>query len=668
MSEVMELVRRRINEWYVDDILALAKSEALDAKLGIGLPEEYDNVDILDKVFSVCAAKQSADGSRRIFSGSEATLMHTDPKYFNDTGDIPLVHDVYFGNYSLEQFIAKELAATITVCPSREKTLNKLLKLYASTPETQGFANLFLMDGASLSRFTSLAVPSELRVSFMRVLECILRAMFTPNLPADEERNPHKERVFAEKVLLELDRCFRPDWQCLKDSRAQAYRMAVRDEDDFMEVSLALPDDEYLSVPAMDAVNLFMMTRKVPFGQLTANSRCANFSSLIRAAQVVYMEYTRFHLHCAKMQDHNAPGHIQLAAMTRIAHKNWHVATNLLKDSAACESHYKTSTNNPINPANAIRNILMAYGIPLATISKAHYENAVRTTCEAGFYITIKDHLDRVGAGVGDDELKQFQACAENVSVEEITYLSSIAMLAEAYTEATSWETEKASKEILLESVCLKQENDDRKCAIERLEEQRESDAEARAQELLSQEIKQYEKEKAAAYEAKLQKRDNRIANLEDRLDAALEAVRDITESLDAVAQDDDNDGELLVENGVTQSIKGLSDEELAKLEKSLAGKKVLILGGHARWRDRVKNMYPYLPIVPSENCGRYENALLNADIIIFNSTHCSHTSFNLVKKAVRSGRAEIIHLKYGCHPARVGLTVREELKKMEVS
>lgn len=75
------------------------------------------------------------------------------------------------------------------------------------------------------------------------------------------------------------------------------------------------------------------------------------------------------------------------------------------------------------------------------------------------------------------------------------------------------------------------------------------------------------------------------------------------------------------------------------RLEKLLRSKKILIMGGHVNWQNRIKEVYPKLTYMDSDNVNFDVSILKNADYIFFNTLHCSHTLYFKVKDNLNAGR-----------------------------
>ena len=89
------------------------------------------------------------------------------------------------------------------------------------------------------------------------------------------------------------------------------------------------------------------------------------------------------------------------------------------------------------------------------------------------------------------------------------------------------------------------------------------------------------------------------------------------------------DDKEMLGENKCTSK----------RLEKLLRSKKILVMGGHVNWQNRVKEVYPKLTYLDSDNVNFDVSILKTADYIFFNTLHCSHTLYFKVKENISAGR-----------------------------
>lgn len=96
-----------------------------------------------------------------------------------------------------------------------------------------------------------------------------------------------------------------------------------------------------------------------------------------------------------------------------------------------------------------------------------------------------------------------------------------------------------------------------------------------------------------------------------------------------------DEDAELALEK---EQLKELQCTP-KRLEKLLRSKKILIMGGHVNWQNRIKEVYPKLAYMDSDNVNFDVSVLKTADYIFFNTLHCSHTLYFKVKENICAGR-----------------------------
>lgn len=97
-----------------------------------------------------------------------------------------------------------------------------------------------------------------------------------------------------------------------------------------------------------------------------------------------------------------------------------------------------------------------------------------------------------------------------------------------------------------------------------------------------------------------------------------------------------------LEENDLTagDSSSDLSTNYPSKyIENRLKNLNIVIMGGHQIWQNKLKEIYPYFNYIDSDNVNYDINITRNADIIFFNTLHCSHTLFYKIKNNVNNGR-----------------------------
>ena len=74
----------------------------------------------------------------------------------------------------------------------------------------------------------------------------------------------------------------------------------------------------------------------------------------------------------------------------------------------------------------------------------------------------------------------------------------------------------------------------------------------------------------------------------------------------------------------------GMEHQEAEKIvpTPNLGGKRVVVIGGHDNWQQKVKEQFPAFTYINTDDLGFDVTLTRNADIIIFNFIHCSHGLF----------------------------------------
>lgn len=89
--------------------------------------------------------------------------------------------------------------------------------------------------------------------------------------------------------------------------------------------------------------------------------------------------------------------------------------------------------------------------------------------------------------------------------------------------------------------------------------------------------------------------------------------------------------------------------EDIVQEEVSLAelikGKNIYIFGGHINWRTRLKSNYPSLNIMDGHNPSFDEQQLLNADIVLLNTSNMSHALYYKVIDVLRKNKIRFDYL-----------------------
>lgn len=76
-------------------------------------------------------------------------------------------------------------------------------------------------------------------------------------------------------------------------------------------------------------------------------------------------------------------------------------------------------------------------------------------------------------------------------------------------------------------------------------------------------------------------------------------------------------------------------------IQDRLKEKNIVIMGGHQIWQNKLKELYPYFTYIDADNVNYDINITRNADIILFNTLHCSHTLYYRVKNNTNNGRTD---------------------------
>ena len=89
--------------------------------------------------------------------------------------------------------------------------------------------------------------------------------------------------------------------------------------------------------------------------------------------------------------------------------------------------------------------------------------------------------------------------------------------------------------------------------------------------------------------------------------------------------------------------------EDIAQEEVSLGelikDKSIYIFGGHINWRNKLKGNYPSLNILDGHNVSFDEQQLLNADIVLLNTSNMSHALYYKVIDVLRKNKIRFEYL-----------------------
>ena len=135
----------------------------------------------------------------------------------------------------------------------------------------------------------------------------------------------------------------------------------------------------------------------------------------------------------------------------------------------------------------------------------------------------------------------------------------------------------------------------------------------------------------------RLAKAEADIAELNKRIDSKQEQLNELQQKFDrqqkVLMQAQDENARLeeytaLLEQQLEAAGTEYQTEVKNVPEVNLDGKKVVVIGGHDSWQQRVKEQFPDLIYIQADNINFDATLTRTADIIIFNFLHCSHSLF----------------------------------------
>ena len=129
---------------------------------------------------------------------------------------------------------------------------------------------------------------------------------------------------------------------------------------------------------------------------------------------------------------------------------------------------------------------------------------------------------------------------------------------------------------------------------------------------------------------AKLKEELEKQKQLQKELQEKINYLEEINSSLEANIEE--------MEAAVAPS-SSISNKPNSYVESKLKSLNILVMGGHQIWQNRLKEIYPYFTYIDSDNVNFDINITRNADIIFFNTLHCSHTLYYRIKNNVNNGR-----------------------------
>ena len=148
----------------------------------------------------------------------------------------------------------------------------------------------------------------------------------------------------------------------------------------------------------------------------------------------------------------------------------------------------------------------------------------------------------------------------------------------------------------------------------------------------------------------KIQVQYNRLKSSSDkeieRLKAELERQKKINQELNQdiaflkqINEDLENKLDELDTSSDSEDMESLVPNSY--IQDKLKSLNILIMGGHQIWQNRLKELYPYFNYIDSGNVNFDINITRNADIVLFNTLHCSHSLYYKMKNNVNNGRTE---------------------------
>lgn len=149
----------------------------------------------------------------------------------------------------------------------------------------------------------------------------------------------------------------------------------------------------------------------------------------------------------------------------------------------------------------------------------------------------------------------------------------------------------------------------------------------------------------------KIQIQYNRLKSSSDkeieRLKAELEKQKQINQELTKnieLLQQINEDLENKLDEFDTSSGNNEEMESLVPnkdIQDKLKSLNILIMGGHQIWQNKLKELYPDFTYIDSDNINFDINVVKNADIVLFNTLHCSHSLYYKMKNNVNNGRVD---------------------------
>lgn len=673
MTDEHGLVRRRINGWHIDEMLDLCNKISTDEIPGAIGPVLLDKINELFRVTPNCFEEYIVS-----FGAEQSALIYPTAIPDENKNDHPTMADVYFGWFSFEQYLAMKLAQSIVTNPRYKTTLRELLGLHKRTPGLQGLLDSFLAPD-SVRKYYGTMLGQEQRTQYVLVIELILFAMMGEAM-ADMGANEH--RAVCKKILDKLDRCFRDDWVFCKNIYTNETRALIESnwpsDEEFLDkilhclqkLSHTSLDGEGGDIAEISCVRFFMMTRKLPVSSLDDFQKLEYADIFANLIEVAHHEYSLFssNASCLRL---SGPDEDRGTFPESVSTVWQNVQTEILNPKGVFDFHLPTP-EKPVSPPYAARSILSCYGISFCRLASLYGTDATHNALVVGFTSSVEQ---TVPFGQKMSAKSSKEGCAKGTA-DDVYYLAVIDMLSRAYAEAMeagqygpsapgcNGDGTGIDAEQFEFSLSLADENSKLREQIKQLNAELTSAREnvpglaTLVNERVTAEVEAYKAEKDAQAAAKMQKKDERIARLENRVNEAMAATRRVMEKAGSIPR-----GDAAGDEAETAPERELSQKDFAAIEEGLKDLKVYIFGGHANWRKKIKNAFPYIPIIPTESYVKYGDALANADIIIVNTFHCSHKAFDAIASAAKKGDARLIYVERENNPNGVGRLLMKSLR-----
>ena len=690
MSDTLQPVRRRINGWYVDD-LQKAMSDSTNDKLIFWAKDAGRDV---NNVFEVASMprwdkpyRSNGKGMQdevKLFSSEESVLVYPVASLTDIYEDHPTLADLYYGHASLEQFLAMSLAMSLvrgTVqVGDQGNTLRELLAIYKRTESLHLLFDAFNRCDAA-ERFFCSTLHDEQRDQYMIVYQLILLGFMSDTLSESNASNEYC--ALGKKVLDKLDRCFRDEWAYAKELYNDYFadvwnRNGGKAPADVTPAEVnrllglastqcrkngepAMPGD----ISIISSVRFFMMTRKCPFGDFVqGNSALCNdtLSAFINTAIFEYMNYRR-----SQVLSH---ADWRAIPTDTVDSKLASLGTVFLNSSSISRELVPTR-DNPVTAPFAAQAVLASHGITMSSVVAQGDTGYAAFVTERAFKAGVGTSVKFAAGDRWEDVKKHTADLLQECTVDAAYYLTVIDLLSSLVSQRAGAEGVGlvdlrdfigVNSDELVNALSVQKENARLKAECEQLAKDLEkakaeaADIQTAAQIKADAALAAYKVEKESQMNLKLQKKDERIARLEARVD---EISRSVLRLDDGAGE---SEPEVLVDDGVPDSRRELTEEELDAIEEALDGLKVYIFGGRTDWRKKVIATFPYIPTIPSDSYMKYTDALCNADIVVVNTYCCSHKAFDMVADIAKKAKAEIIYIDRERSADSIGFRIMEHL------